>query len=71
MTTMTTMTTMTISCDDCSMRHTAACDGCLVTFLCDREPDEAVVIDVAEARAVRLLSRGGLVPPLRHQALGA
>ncbi|MGH8920843.1 MAG: hypothetical protein ACRD0H_21350 [Actinomycetes bacterium] len=64
---------MTISCDDCSMRDTDACEGCLVTFLCGREPDDAIVIDVAEERAVRLLSRGGLVPPLRHQrrAVGA
>lgn len=61
------MTTLTISCEDCAMQETSACDGCLVTFLCDREPDDAVVIDVAEARAVRLLGRSGLVPPLRHR----
>jgi hypothetical protein len=57
---------MRISCDDCVMQRTAACDDCVVSFICDREPDEAVVIDVAEARAVRLLSEAGLVPPLRQ-----
>ena len=57
---------MTISCDDCTMQHTSACDDCVVTFICGREPDDAVVIDVAEARAVRLLSDAGLVPKLRY-----
>jgi len=50
-----------ISCDECVMQHTDACDDCVVTFICNRVPDEAVVIDVAEARAVRLLGDVGLV----------
>jgi hypothetical protein len=58
---------LTISCDDCRMQATSACDDCVVTFICDREPGEAVIIDSVEARAVRLLGRSGLVPPLRHQ----
>lgn len=62
------MTTLTISCDECSMRATSACDGCVVSFICDREPDDAIVIDVAEERAIRMLGRSGLVPPLRHRA---
>lgn len=61
------MTTMTISCDDCTMQHTPACDGCLVSYICDRDPGDAVVIDAEEARVVRLLGRSGLVPPLRHR----
>lgn len=60
--------TFTISCDDCRMRDTAACDDCVVTFICDRETRDAVVIEAAEARAVRLLGASGLVPPLRHQS---
>lgn len=60
--------TMTISCEDCTMRSTPVCDGCVVTFICDREPDDAIVIDVAEERAIRMLGRSGLVPPLRHRA---
>jgi hypothetical protein len=61
------MTNFSISCDDCTMRHTPTCDDCVVTFLCNREPDEAVVFDVAEERAVRLLGAAGLVPTLRHR----
>ncbi len=57
----------TISCDDCTMRATATCDDCVVTFLCEREPDDAVTIDLVEERAVRLLADAGLVPRLRHQ----
>lgn len=56
----------TISCGECCMRQTEVCDDCVVTFICDREPDDAVVIDVAEARAVRLLADAGLIPRLRH-----
>jgi hypothetical protein len=62
--------TMTISCDECSMRSTAACEDCVVTFICDREPQDAVIIDVAEERALRLLGRSGLVPVLRHTVAG-
>jgi hypothetical protein len=58
---------MEISCDDCVMQHTPACEDCVVTFICGREPGEAVVIDAAEARAVRLLGEAGLVPPLRRR----
>jgi hypothetical protein len=58
---------MLISCSDCVMEGTDACADCVVTFLCEREPDEAVVIDVEEARALRLLERGGLAPSLRHR----
>jgi hypothetical protein len=38
----------------------------VVTFICSRQPGEAVVVDVAEARAIRLLSSAGLLPRLRH-----
>jgi hypothetical protein len=60
------MVAFTISCDECVMQGSDACDGCVVSFICDREPDDAVVVDVAEARALQVLGRGGLVPPLRH-----
>lgn len=58
---------LTISCSDCSVRDTAACDDCVVSFICSREPDDAVIIDVAEERAMRMLARSGLIPPLQHQ----
>jgi hypothetical protein len=49
------------------MEGTSACADCVVTFLCEREPGDAVIIDVAEVRALRLLEEGGLAPALRHQ----
>ena len=64
---MTTQTapTFTFSCDDCSLQGTEACEDCVVTFLLEREPEDAVVIDADEARAIRMLERAGLVPSLR------
>jgi hypothetical protein len=56
-----------ISCADCVARATEVCDDCVVTFLCSREPDDAVIIDVVEVQALRLLERGGLAPALRHR----
>lgn len=60
-------TSLYISCDECVMEGTSACADCVVTYLCERTPGDAVVIDVAEVRALRLLERGGLAPALRHQ----
>jgi len=54
-----------IDCDCCRLQGTSACEDCVVTFLLGREPDDAVVIDVDEARAMRMLERAGLVPKLR------
>ena len=62
---------MRIDCDDCRMQQTEACADCVVTFIVGREPGDAVVIDVVEERAVRLLARAGLVPELRHEPAGA
>ncbi|HUI04821.1 MAG TPA: hypothetical protein VLZ77_14875 [Acidimicrobiales bacterium] len=62
-------TTISISCDDCELRSSAACADCLVSFVLSREPEDAVVVDVEEARAMRMLAHAGLVPALRHSAL--
>jgi hypothetical protein len=59
---------MRIDCDECVMQHTSTCDDCIVSFLVSREPGDAVVIDADEERAVRMLTRAGLVPKLRHIA---
>ncbi len=56
----------TIDCADCRHQHTPVCDDCVVSFIVGREPEDAVVVDVDEARAVRLLARAGLVPGVRH-----
>ena len=60
-------TPLYISCDECVMEGTSVCGDCVVTFLCEREPSAAIVIDVAEIRALRLLAEGGLAPSLRHR----
>jgi hypothetical protein len=57
-------TTLTIDCDQCTLQGTDACSDCVVSFLLEREPDDAVVIDADEARAMRMLERAGLAPPL-------
>ena len=56
---------LTIDCDCCTLRNSNACDDCVVSFLLGREPDDAVVIDADEARAMRSLAEAGLVPTLR------
>lgn len=61
---------LVISCDTCVMARTDACDDCLVTALCGSPAAEAVVFDLEEQRALRLLSQAGMVPTLRHRAAG-
>ena len=60
---------LSISCDSCSMRRTAACDDCLVTFLFSDdtqvELDDTLVLDLDQARVVRLFGSAGLVPELK------
>jgi len=64
----TTSSSFTISCDECIMQATPTCEDCLVSFVCGREADDAVTIDLAQERAVRMLAEGGLVPRLRHDS---
>ena len=64
---------ITISCDDCSMQCTSACDDCVVTFLLREEPEvehEPLVLDLDQVRVVRLLGKAGLVPELRYRNAG-
>ncbi|MGA3146852.1 MAG: hypothetical protein ABSF33_05160 [Acidimicrobiales bacterium] len=56
----------TIDCADCRHRETSVCDDCVVSFIVGRRPEDAVVVDAGEARAVRLLEHAGLVPGVRH-----
>jgi hypothetical protein len=58
---------LVIDCAECVLEGTDACADCVVTWLVEREPGEAVVVDVAEVRALRALQDGGLVPRLRHR----
>lgn len=61
---------LVIDCSTCIGPSVGACGDCVVTFLCDRDPGDAVVIDVAEARALRLLADAELAPRLRHRPAG-
>ena len=58
---------MLLDCGDCTMQHTTACEDCIVTYLLDR-PEGAVVFDVAEERALRVLTDGGLTAPNRFES---
>jgi len=61
------MDNLRIDCDECLMRATTACDDCVVSFIVRREPGDAIVVDVAEQRALKTLGERGLLPRLRHQ----
>jgi hypothetical protein len=63
----------TISCDDCSMRSTSACDDCVVTFVMGDtafDGHEPLILDLEQARVVRMFTRAGLVPDLKFQDAG-
>ena len=55
-----------IDCDECVLQATEACGDCIITFLCGADAASPVVVDLAEARARRLLDDAGRAPPLRH-----
>lgn len=67
---------LTIDCTQCHMFRSDHCSDCVVTYLCDRtdidspSADTAVVFDLAELRAMKMLADAGLVPTLRHSATG-
>ena len=56
-----------IDCGECVLEGTSACVDCVVTFIVDRTPGEAVVVDAAEVRTLGALARCGLAPTLRHR----
>lgn len=67
--------TRVIDCAECVMFESEHCADCVVTYLCespkaDDVPATAVIFDLAELRAVKLLAEAGLVPTLRHSANG-
>lgn len=75
------MEPLTISCHECRLDGTSACDDCVMSFLLD-DPTPAdghrlgsastgaVIVDAAEVRAMRLLHSAGLVPVLRFERAG-
>ena len=63
-------TVLVISCDSCIMRDTEACNDCMMSVLCGVPDNGAVVLNLEELREIRLLAKAGLVPTLRHRAVG-
>lgn len=57
---------LVIDCQTCVARLSDACTDCIVTFLCDAPQEQPVVLERSEARVLRLLRDGGLVPDLKH-----
>jgi hypothetical protein len=57
-----------IDCGECVMAGTHACDDCVVSFIIEREPGDAVVIDADQERALRTLGEGGLTARLRFRS---
>lgn len=63
-----------ISCDDCSMQHSSACDECIVTFVLnteaqlEREPDTGLVLDFEQQRVVRWFTQAGMVPESKFES---
>lgn len=55
-----------IDCAACALEGTSACADCVVTFLVRDDPG-AVLVELAEVRALGALARGGLAPALRHR----
>lgn len=64
---MTRAAVRTINCGECVMSATEACDDCVVTFVVERTPGDALVIDAEAERDLRLLGSAGLLPGLRHR----
>lgn len=58
---------MLIDCQSCSARP-AACDGCFVAFLLDREVASAPELTGEQGEAIANLAASGLIPPLRFAA---
>ncbi len=59
--------TLTVSCNDCEFDGTETCNDCVVNFLLGRDPQDAVIFDADDARALRLLNGAGLIPTIRHR----
>jgi hypothetical protein len=65
---------LTISCDECAMQHTHACTDCVVTYLLGDPVPVAVsgpvVLDLEQARVLRLFGDAGMVPDLKYDVAG-
>jgi hypothetical protein len=56
-----------ISCGDCTMADTSACDDCVISLLSEGPPFERRIdLDASEANTLELFSRAGITPSVRH-----
>ncbi len=60
---------LSIDCGTCEMLDTVTCLDCVVTYICGREPNEAIIISMDEWRSIRSLNAVGLLPELQHKQL--
>ncbi len=67
-------TAFRVSCDDCSLQASSACDDCIVSFLCagdalpvDRASVGGVDVSDREAATLSLFRDAGMAPGLRHR----
>jgi len=60
---------ISVNCETCVMKDTATCADCIVTYICDRKPEDAVVISMEEWRSMRSLNKAGLLPGLQHKKI--
>jgi len=58
---------LVIDCGTCVARNTDACHDCVVSFVLDGPENGGVSVDAGEARILRLLHDGGLIPGVRHE----
>ena len=57
---------ISIDCELCPLANYSCCDDCLVTFICDRDPEAAVIISLDEWRSMKTMAKVGLLPELRN-----
>ena len=60
---------LSVDCESCPLLETTACEDCLVTFICDRDPRAAVVISLNEWRSMKSMTKAGLLPELRNPVI--
>ena len=60
---------LSIDCELCPLANTDSCDDCLVTFICDRDPKEAIIVSLDEWKSMKSMTKVGLLPELRNPVI--
>ena len=48
---------LSIDCESCPLINTDSCDDCLVTFICDRDPEAAVIVSLEEWKSMKSMTK--------------